>query len=453
MRYRTLAALALIMMPCVLTGQDTNLQARIHRSHAGDTLVVSPGTYNGNVLVDRRLALVGLGKPVLRGEGAGSVVTIVADSCLFRGFVVEHSGTMLVNEDAGILVKSHFNRIEQNEFRDVLFGIYLLHAENNTILDNAITGRGQLDLGERGSGIHIWNSRHNKCIGNIITDTRDGFYIQNAHHTLIEGNEAYGIRYGLHYMYADSNIFLGNAFHNNMAGAAIMYSRGIRMRHNLFSHNRGFSSFGILFQDCHGLEADSNVIADNVVGMFFEASTDNSFSHNIIAQNDVALHMFQNSVNNTFTENNFIDNLSPLSLVGKRTESHWSKHGRGNYWSSYDGYDIDGDGIGDVPMKIQNVFQYLEGQNANLRLYLYSPASQALAVAAKAFPIININEEADAYPLTRPVSNDAMRAVASTHPATQATAGTNGRVWFAFPIAGIFVIGLLYHHVSRRGGR
>jgi len=138
--------------------------------------------------------------------------------------------------------------------------------------------------------------------------------------------------------------------------------------------------------------------------MFFEASTNNVFRHNLIASNDVGLQMYQNSVANTFTENNFVDNLNPLALVGKRTETHWSQNGRGNYWSAYEGYDLDHDGVGDVPMKIQNVFDYLEGRSPNLRLYLYSPAAQALAAATKAFPIIAINQEADEHPLMRPVA-------------------------------------------------
>jgi nitrous oxidase accessory protein len=227
------------------------------------------------------------------------------------------------------------------------------------------------------------------------------------------------------------------------------------MRHNVFSHNRGFASFGILFQDCHGMEADSNVIADNVVGMFFEATTDNRFRHNVIAQNDVALEMFQNSINNTFTENNFIDNLSPFALVGKKTESRWNQNGRGNYWSSYDGYDINDDGIGDVPMKIQNVFQYLEGQNQNLRLYLYSPVSQALAVAAQAFPIININTETDEFPLMKPVDLHGfptMRLMKEAEKrSSESETGSHG--WLAFPLAGIFACGLIYHKLSRRNGR
>ncbi|MEK6755721.1 MAG: NosD domain-containing protein, partial [Bacteroidota bacterium] len=276
-----------------------------------------------------------------------------------------------------------------------------------------------------------------------------------ANRTLIEGNDVFDLRYGLHYMYADSNVFLGNKFHDNVAGAAVMYSTGIVMRRNVFAHNRGFASYGILFQDCHWMQADSNIVADNVVGMFFEASTDNVFRHNIIARNDLALQMFQNSVNNTFAENNFIDNLSPLTIVGKRTESRWSKDGRGNYWSSYDGYDIDADGIGDVPMKIQNIFTYLEGSYPNLRLYLYSPASQALAVAAKAFPILAINEERDEDPLMRPMDLNVLAADEDSRSTTRESMVARNRTswWFGVPVVAFSVIGILYIRRLKRGAR
>ena len=435
--------------------QTFDIQAAIDAAQPGDTVSVPAGIYDGDLVFRKRMTLIGYENPVIHGSGTGSVMTIVADSCVVRGFVIEHSGPMLVEENAGILIKSNSNIIEENELRDVLFGIYMFHAEDNQIINNKIAGRKQLDLGERGSGIHIWNSQRNTFIGNVITDARDGFYIQNASHLVIERNEAFNLRYGLHYMYADSNAFVRNSFHDNVAGAAIMYSRGITMRHNVFSHNRGFASFGILFQDCHDMVADSNIITDNVVGMFFEATTDNLFRHNIIAQNDVALQMFQNSINNIFTENNFVDNLSPLSLVGKKTESRWNQNGRGNYWSSYDGYDTNDDGIGDVPMKIQNVFEYLEGQNQNLRLYLYSPASQALAVAVQAFPILDINTEVDAFPLMRPADLHDIAAMNMMGQGENRWSQTETRSheWLAFPFAGIFAIGFVYHKLSRRWRR
>ena len=432
-----------------------DLQAAVSRMKAGDTLAVEAGVYETNLLIDRRLALIGRGGPVIHGTGTGSVLTITADSCIVWGFTVEHSGRMLVEEDAGILLKSNGNLIEHNTLRDVLFGIYLYRADGNLIRGNVVHGRKELELGERGSGIHIWDSQRNTFSDNTIADVRDGFYFQNASNSRIERNEAYSLRYGLHYMYADSNVFLLNSFHDNVAGAAIMYSRGILMRHNVFCRNRGFASFGILFQDSHGLEADSNVVSDNVVGMFLESSTDNTFHHNTIALNNCALQMFQNSVNNTFTENNFIDNLNPLAIVGKKTETRWSLQGRGNYWSSYNGFDMNGDGIGDIPMKIQNVFEYLEGQNPNLRLYLYSPASQALAASAQAFPIIGINNEEDPSPLVRVIDLGSLPAVRMAVHAGLSTDRVQGGGGFlyAIPLAGLCGALVAVQRLSRRARR
>ncbi len=447
----------------VLAGMAVPLRAATHRVPAerlaatltsvaaGDTIVVLPGVHDGDLTIRQRVTLMGEGGAVIRGDGRGSSITLLADSCVIDGLVVEHCGGMLTDEDAGILVKSNGNVIRNNRLRDVLFGVYLYQSEGNLVAGNAIAGRRELDLGERGSGIHIWNSNRNVFTGNTITDSRDGFYFQNANRTIVEDNVVYGVRYGLHYMYADSNVFLRNVFADNVAGAAVMYSRDITIRHNVFQRNRGFASFGILFQDCAGLVVDSNVVADNVVGLFFEATRNNTFRHNIIAQNDVALEMFQNSTENVFLGNNFIDNLSPLALIGRSTGSHWSAGGLGNYWSGYDGYDMNGDGIGDIPMKIENVFQYLEARNANVRLYLYSPASQALAVAARAFPVIPVSTEADAAPLMLPVPLGGLPAIkllerTGAMPVREA----NGAGWMM--LSGIAGAGLLYTYraVARR---
>jgi nitrous oxidase accessory protein len=98
-------------------------------------------------------------------------------------------------------------------------------------------------------------------------------------------------------------------------------------------------------------------------------------------------------------------------VVGKRTSTRWSESGRGNYWSEYEGYDLDGDGVGDVPLTIQNVFDFLEGQQPAFRLYLYSPASKALAAATKAFPILQISSEQDNAPLMRAPGRESTPAV------------------------------------------
>jgi len=385
-------------------GPVSSIQSAIVTAQPGDTIEVYPGTYTGNLLLDKTLSLVGIGTPVIRGDGHSSVITISGKGCVIRGFIVEHSGDMLVDEDSGILLKSNDNRLEQNQLRDVLFGIYLFGSEHNQIIGNRIQGRPLPDLGERGSGIHIWNAGDNTIVNNTIVGARDGMYLQNAHNSTIRGNRISNLRYGLHYMYSDDNVFEDNIFDHNVAGAAIMYSRNIQFRRNAFVHNRGFSSFGILFQGTDDCVAEDNVIADNEVGLFLETHNHGVFRRNLVADNDLALEMFSSADKNLFESNNFIGNLSPLQIVGKSTTTSWNGLQSGNYWNDYDGYDLDADGIGDIPFKIQNVFEHMEGNYPRLRIYLLSPASHALALAERGFPIIEGSREFDRRPLMHPVA-------------------------------------------------
>ncbi|HEX6187392.1 MAG TPA: nitrous oxide reductase family maturation protein NosD [Pyrinomonadaceae bacterium] len=384
-------------------GSFSSIQAAINAAGAGDIVQVQAGTYTGNLILNKQIVLEGINRPVLRGEGTGSVITVLADRCTVKGFIIEHSGGDLTREDSGILLKSNRNVIEDNELRDILYGIYLYGSAGNTLRRNHVQGRPELDSGARGAGLHLWNSPDNNIEDNSITEERDGIYVQSSHGNQIRRNRVTKLRYGLHYMSSDRNVFEDNLFSNNIAGAAIMYSNKIELRRNAFVHNRGFSSFGILFQECNELIAEENFIVDNATGIFMEALRKTTFRRNAIANNDVALHMFSNSDANVFTENNFVDNLSPLQLVGKSTTSRWSENGRGNFWSDYDGYDLNEDGRGDVPLKIQNVFQYLEGNHPRLRLYFDSAAARAMAVAERTFPILKGSPIVDEAPLMKPV--------------------------------------------------
>lgn len=383
--------------------QFQSVQAAIEAANAGDTVQVRAGAYTGNVTLNKQIALEGIGRPVLRGEGLASVVTVFADGCAIRGFIIEHSGGDLNSEDSGILLKSSNNQIEDNELRDILYGIYLYSSHANTLRRNRIRGRPELEEGDRGAGLHLWNSPDNIIEDNTISEERDGMYIQSCSGNQIRRNRVSNLRYGLHYMFSDRNVFEDNFFSNNVAGAAIMYSNHIEFRRNAFVHNRGFSSFGILFQACNELLAEENFIVDNATGIFMEALSKTTFRHNTIANNDVALQMFSSSDANVFTENNFVDNLSPLQLIGRSTTTKWSENGRGNFWSHYDGYDLNEDGRGDVPLKIQNVFEQMEGNHPRLRLYLESPAARAMAVAEKTFPILRGSSEIDEAPLMKPI--------------------------------------------------
>ncbi|RPJ85450.1 MAG: nitrous oxide reductase family maturation protein NosD [Acidobacteria bacterium] len=382
----------------------STVQAALDAAQPRAVIRVYPGTYNENLILRKTVKLEGVGRPVIRGTGQGSIILITADSCEVRGLVIEHSGGDLQAEDSGILVKSRFAVLQDNRLRDVLYGIYLFRAKQAVIRNNTISGRPELELGERGAGLHFWDSPDNTIEDNTLFDVRDGFYIQSSPGNQIRRNKVFRVRYGVHYMFSDRNSFEDNVFSHGIAGAAIMYSSDIQFRHNAFIHNRGFSSFGILFQDCERCVAERNLIVDNATGIFMEALITSVFRNNVIGENDVALQMFSSAEGNLFAGNNFIQNLSPLQLIGTSTTTRWTELGKGNYWSNYSGYDLDANGIGDIPHKIQNVFEYMEGNHPRLRLFLESPAAQAIATAERIVPLVHAPSVSDTCPLMRAVT-------------------------------------------------
>jgi nitrous oxidase accessory protein len=390
-------------------GDFQTISSAVAAAAPGDVILISGGRFTENITLDKPLTLTGSAGAAIAGAGPGSVITIIADGCTIRGLALSHSGSDLRAEDAGILVRSNSNTIENNRLTDVLFGIYLLSAARNVIRGNTIVGRADLEVGERGAGLHLWNSPDNRLDNNTISFTRDGMYVQNSPRNVMNGNDVSQLRFGLHFMTSDYNCFESNVFHYNVAGAAIMYSEGIELRGNAFVHNRGFSSFGILFQDCRKCVTEGNVIANNATGVFLEALRDSVFRENTISDNDVAAQIFSSSENNVFTRNNFVNNISPLQMIGKSTSTAWSDGVAGNYWSDYDGYDLDGDSVGDVPFKIQNVFEYLEGNFPRLRIYLNSPAARSIVAAERSFPIIQASKQIDPRPLMRPVDTRDIR--------------------------------------------
>jgi nitrous oxidase accessory protein len=193
-------------------------------------------------------------------------------------------------------------------------------------------------------------------------------------------------------------VFEDNLFENGAAGTAIMYSRRIVFRRNRFLHNRGFASVGLLFQGCDDVIAEDNLIADNARGIFLEGSRRDVFRRNVVAQSDIAIVLFASCAEVRFEGNSFVGNMTPLSLVGKRTDTTFD----GNYWSDNDEPDLDGDGRSDRPFRLSSVFDHLRGNLTAADLMAQSFAATALGVAERAFPVLEAVTAEDRSPLVHP---------------------------------------------------
>jgi nitrous oxidase accessory protein len=127
------------------------------------------------------------------------------------------------------------------------------------------------------------------------------------------------------------------------------------------------------------------------------------FRRNIIAKSDVAVVLYDSVERNRFEGNAFIGNLSPLLLVGRRTDTVFN----GNYWSEDREPDLNGDGIRDRPYRLSNVFDHLRGNLTAADLMAGGAGATVLAAAEDLFPVLAPVSVVDSRPLVAvpPLSN------------------------------------------------
>lgn len=372
---------------------QSSLQARLDAAPPGSTVVVDAGVHPGPIVVRGPLTVVGRSGATIDGGGAGSVVTIEGDSVVFRGFAVRNSGRQVTEEAAGIKVSGNGHRIEENQVRDVYFGIHAGAGAGLVIRGNVIVP-GQRHGARPGHGISLWHVRDSEIRENRIAEARDGIYLSFTERVVTAGNDVRGCRYGLHSMNSVDAEFSGNRLRGNLLGAAMMQSDRLVLRGNrIEQHREGSAAYGILLKDIGDLLAEDNEILANRVGLYAEAvptqpTREAVFARNVIAGNEVGLALQSNAAL-TMTDNRIAENLTDVRPLGRQLSPNmrWSRDGRGNSWSQYRGYDADRDGIGDIPHRVDATVDALVARHPLMQAFLYTPAHLALDAAARMFPL------------------------------------------------------------------
>ncbi|MEY2195212.1 nitrous oxide reductase family maturation protein NosD [Neobacillus sp. BF23-41] len=355
-----------------------NLQATIDSLKDGAVLQLENKTYQGNIVINKAMTIIGSPKTVIKGDGTGNVISIKAPHVKLSHLTVTH-GSMNRNsaeEYAAIKIYTNSNVVEHINIRDSFHGIYLSQAHDNTIRANHIKGMGKGKIAEQGNGIHVYYANDNLLEKNTIEGTRDGMFFEYANNNHSYENNISQTRYGLHYMYSDENIFMKNTFTMNTGGAAIMNSNHLKLEDNQFIVNYGNQSFGLLL-----LQANDNFIANNTFymnqrGLYIDQATRNEFRHNKIVQNQIGIELWASSNDQVFTLNQISENTIPAVTLGGNNENNsWSKDGKGNDWgSAFPITDLNQDRIGDFPITYRSsLYQLMEDQELSY-LFLKSPA-------------------------------------------------------------------------------
>ncbi len=378
----------------------------------GAVIEIGPGVYREHIRITRPVTLIGRGRPVIDGDASGDIVEIAAPGVTFKGFTVRNTGIDLDKENAAIRVLAPRAVIEDNILEDILFGIDLREAPDSTVRGNRIGGKA-LDLARRGDGLRLWRSDNTLVENNAIHDGRDAI-LWYSRGVTIRGNTSDNCRYGLHLMYSDSVRIENNRLTRNSVGIYLMYSTGVEIHGNQLMSNRGPSGYGLGLKETDQFSVTGNVMSGNRVGVYVDGSPFTSkmpgtFTRNLIAYNDIGFTFLPSARNNEVTENNFIDNIDQVSVAGRGdlSANRFWVGDRGNFWSDYTGYDQNGDGIGDFVHESQTLFENMMDKEPRLRLFLFSPAQQAIEFVGRALPAVRPEAKfTDEVPLMRPAKID-----------------------------------------------
>lgn len=381
------------------SGDIRTLTEAIQIANDGDRIVVLPGQYReGPIIIDRPVTITGIDYPEFDGENKYEVIRVTADSVTIRGLRITNVGVSFIEDRAGIRVeKSHHCVIEDNIFENNFFGIYISQSSDCRIMGNTLQAFGTREA-NTGNGIHLWYSRDVTIENNIVRGHRDGIYLEFVRNTYVLHNLGEeNLRYGLHYMFSDSCYYHENVFRYNGAGVAVMYTRHVVMTNNRFEYNWGPASYGLLLKDISRSRVENNIFYRNTIGIFSDGSNWIDITKNDFIENGWAVKIWSSSNENIFTKNNFLYNTFDVATNHRRNENMFIK----NYWSNYTGYDLAGDGYGDVPYRPVRLFSYMIEKHPPAMILLHSMFVNVLDFAERIVPTITPETLVDEQPVMR----------------------------------------------------
>lgn len=239
-------------------GNYTTIQEAINNASDGDTVFVYEGIYHENPIVYKSINLIGENKHSNMIDGGGNVnadvVTITADGVILRGFYMVNSGYAW--GDAGILIKSKNNIIEDNILFDNDAGVLVKDSEGPNTVNNCT-----FRMNDKG----VYSEDSQNCIiSNCnIQDSSMGVYLIGFD------------------VYNSGNIISNCTFDDNSEAV-----QGLRARDNLVKDCEIISGgiYGIDFSfDCYNNTVKNCRINSVGTGVqFFDESHDNSIEDCVI---------------------------------------------------------------------------------------------------------------------------------------------------------------------------
>ncbi len=386
------------------------IKKAISIAHKGDKIVIKKGTfYEYGIIIDKPLKIIGQqysivdgGKnAIIDGGKRGEIFTITADSVTIEGLTIINVARSYTKDHAAIRVsKAKYFTIKNNVLKNVFFGILIEKSHFGTIDNNQVSSNAKGEF-DSGNGIHIWHSSDVKVTNNVLSGLRDGIYFEFVTNSIITNNlSKHNVRYGLHFMFSNHDEYYDNRFEYNGAGVAVMFSKFIVMKRNTFTKNWGSASYGLLLKEINDAEIENNIFKENTKGIEIDGTTRINYKHNEFINNGWAIKITGGCYANIIEENNFVSNAFDLAINSKLNDNSFDH----NYWSDYTGYDLDKDGIGDIPYRPVKLFNYIVNKTPESIVMLRSLFIDIINFSEKVSPVFTPDDVLDNHPFMKKIT-------------------------------------------------
>jgi parallel beta-helix repeat protein len=181
------SAASLCVAPGGAGGCQSSIQAAVTAAAAGDTITVAAGTYNGNVVINKPLSLIGAGSgtttinadPTLKKEGV-TVDGVTSGTTLISGFTIQNSALsgVLVQNSSNVTISN--NLVQHNDL-------------NLDLATHSCAGAFPFDQDDCGEGIHLRGASFSQVLNNVVTHDAGGILLTDEtaanHDNVIDGNQ------------------------------------------------------------------------------------------------------------------------------------------------------------------------------------------------------------------------------------------------------------------------
>jgi nitrous oxidase accessory protein len=372
---------------CTTVAPGGSIQAALDDT-ATTAVCLSPGEYRGPLKIRRTVTLWGPREAMLR-SGPGVIIDVTAPGTAVLGLTIDGTNGRFDFLDGAIRIAADDTRVEGVSVINAMFGILVERSRRVRVAGNHVAGNRDAATSMRGDTIRVWETRDSVIEHNTIEDGRD-LVIWYSRDNRVEGNRILRARYGLHFMYSSGNVVRGNTLRDGVVGVFVMYSRNLHIEDNLIANAAGAAGMAIGLKDAGNIYVRHNQLIHNTIGVYIDSAPMQigdrvEISDNTMRFGDTGLVFHSSAHDLAVSSNDFADNTTQVRVDGggDATRATWSD----NYFDDYAGYDLDDDGVGDVPYELRSLSNELIARSPNLALFRGTPALAIVDAATHLDPL------------------------------------------------------------------